>query len=732
MSPNRKKTKLKITEFITSGLYNSADFEINRKATLLNILCLIGIINLLPLSIIAFVRGNSTLGYFEQFAAYVLMIILILLRKIGYNKIFSYFGVSFVGSLFIYLFATGGFNNTGHLWCYTFPLFTLFLLGSKKGLIVTLVLLASLIIILFIEDHSLIPATYSKDFKIRFVISFIVVLSLSVSFEHIRENIQHKLTKKNSKLTKIITEFKKIKDALKGNETLLKATLESTADGILVVDKAGKTIAKNNRFGEIWGIPEDILKTKDDDKLLNFVLSKLKEPIKFLSKVKKLYETDQQDFDNIDFNDGRVFERYSEPLIVDHNVEGRVWSFRDVTERNKAQEEQERLQSKLQQAEKMEAIGTLAGGVAHDLNNVLQSVVCYPDLILMNLADDSPIRDSVITIQQSGMKAAAIVQDLLTLARRGVSVSEIVNFNDIISEYFSSPEFETLKSFHPRVQIDSQFDSELLNIMGSPVHLSKTLMNLVSNAAEAVLDRGKVFIGTENIYLDYPINGYDDIEIGDYVVLEVTDTGAGISPEEIKKIFDPFFTKKVMGRSGTGLGMSVVWGTVKDHKGYINVESKLEEGSTFKLYFPVTRKEKTEQANSKDFADLIGNGESILVIDDMKEQQMIALKILTQLGYSVKTVSSGEEAVELLKKNTVDLLLLDMIMDPGIDGLETYRRISEIHPNQRAVIASGFSKTDKVKNAQRLGAGQYLKKPYTIDKIGMAVRSELDKEKLAA
>jgi len=732
MSPNKNKIKLMVAEFLTSGLHINTDFEINRKANLLNIIGIIGIINLLPLSIISFIRENSSLGYFELFSVYVLITILILLRKIGYNIIFSYIGVSFVGSLFIYLFATGGFNNTGHLWCYTFPLFTLFLLGPKKGIIATLILLSFLILIFVIEDHSLITATYSRDFKIRFIISFVVVLSLTIAFEQIRENIQLKLTEKNSQLTKIIYKYKKIKDALKDSETLLKATLESTADGILVVDKSGKTVAKNHRFGQMWGIPEDVLKTNDDDKLLSFILSKLKDPNNFLLKVKKLYNTDQQDFDNIDFSDGRVFERYSEPLIVDDDIAGRVWSFRDVTDRKQAEEEKGRLQSKLKQAEKMEAVGTLAGGVAHDLNNVLQSVVCYPELILMDLPEESPIRNSMITIQQSGMKAAAIVQDLLTLARRGVSVSEVMNLNDIISEYFSSPEFEKLKSFQSRVQIESQLDSELLNIMGSPVHLSKTIMNLVSNAAEAMPNGGKIHVSTESIYLDYPIRGYDDIEVGDYVILTVTDTGIGISPEEIRKIFDPFYTKKVMGRSGTGLGMSVVWGTVKDHKGYINVESKLEEGSTFKLYFPVTRKEKTDKPNKKEITDFMGNGESILVIDDMKEQQMIALKILTQLGYSVKTVSGGEEAVELLKSCTVDLILLDMVMDPGIDGLETYERISEIHPNQKAVIASGFSKTKKVINAQRMGAGQYIKKPYTIDKIGMAVRFELNSEKIAA
>jgi len=732
MPSGKNKTKLMITEFFTSGLDHNGDVEIKRKAILLNIICLIGIISLVPLGITALIRDKTTLGFFELVAADVLIVILILLRKKGYNNLFNYIGVSLVGALFIYLVATGGFNNTGHLWCYTFPLFTLFLLSSKKGAIATFILLVFVILIFEFEDHPLIIATYSKDFKIRFIFSFIVVLALSLSFENIRKKTQQKLTRKNSQLTETISDLKKTENALKKNETLLKATLESTADGILVVDKFGRAISKNNRFGEMWRIPKDILKTNDDDKLLNFVLSQLKNPQKFLSRIQKLYKTNRHDFDIIEFNDGRAFERYSEPLIVDSNIEGRAWSFRDITERKQAEKERERLQNKLQQAQKMEAVGTLAGGVAHDLNNILSSVVCYPDLILMNLPDDSPIRESLMTIQKSGIKAAAIVQDLLTLARRGVSISEIVSLNEIISEYFISPEFEKLKFFHPRVQIESHIDSDLLNIMGSPVHLSKTLMNLVSNAAEAMPEGGKILVSAENIYLDYPIRGYDDIEVGDYVVLVVTDTGTGISPEDIDKIFEPFYTKKVMGRSGTGLGMSVVWGTVKDHKGYINVESNLKEGSTFKLFFPVTRKDKSGEQKSEELADFMGNGESMLVIDDIEEQQMIAFKILTQLGYSVKTVSSGEKAVEFLKKSTVDLILLDMIMDPGIDGLETYERISAIHPNQRAVIASGFSETNRVKEAQRLGAGQYVKKPYTIDKIGMAVRSELDKEKLAA
>jgi len=184
----------------------------------------------------------------------------------------------------------------------------------------------------------------------------------------------------------------------------------------------------------------------------------------------------------------------------------------------------------------------------------------------------------------------------------------------------------------------------------------------------------------------------------------------------------------------------VVWGTVKDHKGYIDVQSiegkarppRLSardggQGTTFTLYFPVTRKEVAKDKSPISIDDYRGNGESIVVVDDVEEQREIASRILKKLGYAVTSVSSGEEAVDYMKANSADLLVLDMIMDPGIDGLETYKRITEFHPKQRAIIVSGFSETDRVKEAQRLGAGAYVKKPYLLEKIGLAVRAELDK-----
>ena len=386
-----------------------------------------------------------------------------------------------------------------------------------------------------------------------------------------------------------------------------------------------------------------------------------------------------------------------------------------------------RLEVQLQHFQKMETIGTIAGGVAHDLNNVLSGIVSYPDLLLMQLPENSPVIKPILSIKRSGEKAAAIVQDLLNLARRGVSVSEVVNLNHMISTHLKSNEYKRLKLYHPEVQIETKLEENLLNMMGSPVHLGKTVMNLLSNAAEAMPGGGKVFISTENRYIDRPIRGYDDIDEGDYVTLTVSDTGVGITSEDIGRIFEPFYTKKVMGRSGTGLGMAVVWGTVKDHKGYIDVQSTKGEGARFTLFFPATREKLPKDQDSVVIDDYMGEGESILVVDDIKEQREIAFTILSELAYSVNIVSSGEEAIEYIKRNSVDLLVLDMIMEPGIDGLDTYKRILEVHPGQRAIIASGFSETERIKEAQRLGAGKYIKKPYTLEKIGLAIREELEK-----
>ena len=410
------------------------------------------------------------------------------------------------------------------------------------------------------------------------------------------------------------------------------------------------------------------------------------------------------------------------------SVRGGMAIIEDTTESKRAETERRNLETRLQRAKKMEALGQLAGGVAHDLNNVLGTLSGYSELLVQETTEGELSRKYAEKILLSTEKGALIVQDLLTLARRGVAVSETINLNNIVSGFFKTPVFEKIKDCHPHVTFKVDCKEDLLNIKGSPIHLEKTLMNLISNAAESIEGNGEVTIRTESCYIDKTISGYDEINEGDYTALIVSDTGTGISEEHKDKIFEPFYTNKAMGRSGTGLGLAIVWGTVKDYKGYIDVHSKVGHGSTFKLYFPATREESREQQKQKEPVErYLGKGESVLVIDDIAEQREIASLFLTQLGYDVKAVSSGEEAVDYLKKHKADILILDMIMENGIDGLETFQRILEINPQQKAILVSGFSETDRVKEAQRLGAGAYIRKPYMMEKIGIAVRNELEK-----
>ncbi len=397
----------------------------------------------------------------------------------------------------------------------------------------------------------------------------------------------------------------------------------------------------------------------------------------------------------------------------------------DITEQKEAAQEKQRLMARIRRAEKMEALGTLAGGVAHDLNNVLGGIVGYPDLLLLDMPADHPLRRPVETIRDSGLRATAIVQDLLTLARRGVAVMEPVNLNDAIDQFLRSPEYQQMMQTHPDVRIEISLCKTLLNCNGSPVHLSKMIMNLLANAVEAMPGGGEVRLATTNRYVDLPIKGYEEVQEGDYTVLRITDTGSGIEEEDLERIFEPFYTKKKMGRSGTGLGMAVVWGTVKDHNGYIEIQSAVDKGTTIEIYLPATRHDIIENPPQSDISDIQGNGETVLVVDDVAIQREIAADMLRRLGYTPHSAASGEEAVAYLTDHRVDLLLLDMIMDPNMNGLETYRQVSKIHPDQKAIIVSGFSETAAVSEAQGLGAGKYLKKPYTIQQLGQIIKEML-------
>ena len=208
------------------------------------------------------------------------------------------------------------------------------------------------------------------------------------------------------------------------------------------------------------------------------------------------------------------------------------------------------------------------------------------------------------------------------------------------------------------------------------------------------------------------------------MVLSVSDDGSGISIDDLDRIFEPFYSKKVMGRSGTGLGLAVVWNVVQDHGGYIDLNSE-NNNTTFDLYFPVTREAVTDELSTVPIQDLEGNGEKVLIVDDVDSQREVVSKMLEKLRYTSESVSSGEQAIEYLKQNDVDLVILDMIMAPGRNGRETYEEILKFKPGQKALICSGFAETNEVKKAQKLGAGKFIRKPLTLERLGTALKEEL-------
>lgn len=398
---------------------------------------------------------------------------------------------------------------------------------------------------------------------------------------------------------------------------------------------------------------------------------------------------------------------------------------RDIRHEVEEKRKKEELQSQLEKAERMKSLGLLAGGVAHDLNNVLGPLVGYPELIMRKLPKDSPVRKQLKRIERAARDAASVVQDLLTMARRGRYELVAMDSNEMIREYLDSPGFEDLARRHPKIKINTEFDPDISPIRGSSPHLSKVIMNLIINAMDAMGEEGELTIKTFTLQTDGMQMGNKTIAAGKYVVMSVKDTGCGIRPEDMSKIFEPYFSNKEMqGRSGSGLGLSVVYAIVKDHQGYYDIQSEVGQGTEFKLFFPATSQTVPEQPAE---TDIVGGSETILVVDDVEGQRLLLADSLSALGYEVITAKDGRDAINYVRSQPVDLVLLDMILEHELDGLDSYRAMLEHQPMQKAIIISGFSANERVEQALKLGVGKYIKKPLDLATLAAVVREELDK-----
>lgn len=417
----------------------------------------------------------------------------------------------------------------------------------------------------------------------------------------------------------------------------------------------------------------------------------------------------ESEFRLIEFEQGLIDSNDHLGLLVEQRTE----------ELREEMAERSRLERSLRQVQKMEALTVLAGGVAHDLNNILSGVVSYPDALMAQLDSNDPMRGALKTMRDSGLRAASVVDDLLTVAHPLARLREQVSVNEIVAEYLASPEGLTLQTENPRVEILTDLEDDLPFVESVSVSVNKCVMNLVINAIDALVAGGEVRIFSRS----QKISAYDNgpVEAGSYVVLSVRDNGPGISAQAQQHIFEPYYTTKNLGRGGSGLGLTAVWNIVAEHGGQVLVNSS-EAGTEFDLYFPASQLAPVEPVKK---VSRPGNNESILVVDDEPSQRDVLRAMLKALGYQATTAASGEEALEQMRQQRYSLLILDMAMPPGLNGPETYEAALRIEPGQKAIISSGLLEPEEVRSATTLGISTFLRKPYKLADLADAVSSNL-------
>ena len=379
-------------------------------------------------------------------------------------------------------------------------------------------------------------------------------------------------------------------------------------------------------------------------------------------------------------------------------------------------------EAKLARAERLEMAGVVAGQIAHDFNNLLTPMLAYPDLIRHEVAGNATVGEYLDIIEKTAGDMSRLTQQLLSLARRGRVGTEVFCVNEVIGQIVSAMQPIIAQG----ITIEYDLADNLLNITGGRDQMRRVIDNLCQNAVDAMGGSGTLRLKTENVYLDTPVGAYSAVKIGEYVKITVSDTGPGI-PDDIRdKIFDPFFTtKRASKQRGSGLGLSIVHGIVRDHHGYIDLMSSPGQGATFMVYVPISR----VGGGIAPAGGLPRGTERILIVDDDAPQVSVLTQLLEVLGYKATGASSGEECLTLVRsqKQPFALIILDMVMDRGIDGLTTFMEVRKIVPDQRVILISGYAKAARrIGRAQELGAGMFLRKPLTIERVAKAVREELD------
>ena len=500
--------------------------------------------------------------------------------------------------------------------------------------------------------------------------------------------------------------------------SLLSATLESTADGILVVDRAGQMVLMNRRFIELWRIPEAIVAARDDTRALDFAIDQLADPEVFVQKVRELYDTPEaQSFDVLSFKDGRLFERYSLPQRIGHEIVGRVWSFRDVSVRHQ-------LEDQLRHSQKMEAVGELAGGVAHDFNNLLTVISGHVELLADSLGAGHPALPDVADIRAAAERASALTHQLLAFSRKQILQPSALDLNDVIGTLLTM----LRRLIGEDVELGFAPASVPLVVTADPTQMEQVIVNLVLNARDAMPDGGHIRIQTERVTLE-ATRSYErthGLPSGQFVVVTVADTGHGIAPEHRSRVFEPFFSTKAVGK-GTGLGLSTVFGIVTQSGGHVVLESSPGRGATFRVYLPHADSAISTVVATSPIATGARGTETIVVVEDEDGVRALVQRTLEARGYTVVAARDGEEALRLVagRLDRVALLLTDVVM-PGMGGVALAARMQAGAAHLRVLYMSGYAAEEIDRRGMTAVPGRLLRKPFTGADLVLAVRQVLD------
>ncbi len=513
-------------------------------------------------------------------------------------------------------------------------------------------------------------------------------------------------------------ERKRAQNELVWKTAFLEAQVNSALDAILVVNDQSKRILQNDRLFQLFEVPEPITRNNDDAVLLQHVLTKVRNPEHFRRRVEELYaHPDEVGRDEVELNNGTVLDRYSAPVRDKAGkYYGRIWTFRDVTE-------QKQLEEQLRQAQKMEAIGQLAGGVAHDFNNILAVIQMQADMRLLEDHLAPAESDFVAEISKAAKRAANLTRQLLLFSRRQTLQPKDVDLNEIVISMTKMLN----RILREDVQIEIKYSPQPLVIHADPGMIEQILMNLSVNSCDAMPKGGRLTVETFAVDLDESgSKKLPQSRPGIFACLKVTDSGVGIPPQVLPKIFEPFFTTKGVGK-GTGLGLATVFGIVQQHEGWIHVDSKPDVGTAMTIYLPRLRRA-SEKAETLKLNFPRGNQETILLVEDSADLRDVFRAVLSELGYHVLLAATGVAALEIWKHNQhqIRLLITDLIMPDGMNGKELAKELLRQNPKLKVLYTSGYSADIAEKDFPLEEGKNFLPKPFEIPKLAQMVRWSLD------